>query len=289
MFYNARWYDPALGRFAQADSIVPGGVQGLDRYAYVNNDPVRYTDPSGHISCDELPEGECGVGNPTPRPNDLSNVPGGKTGISGNDFYNWYRELWNTPGWWWEVFGQDADGFTIWDAFVVIYVFEANGHWSESVLSEAAIRDANAWCQHEGGAPCTTGGYINHFAYEYQSAGNWVRAGIPPNPYDHFSGDYPKFTEQDAQSLQNVSASFTNHPAEWNLGCTPSNVPCGWANNTSGMYSPDVRNKLQSKQNRMYVYSPKNDLSSNPWFIPSACVVNFWLIGQIDAICDPVR
>jgi RHS repeat-associated protein len=26
MFYNARWYDPALGRFAQADTIVPGGV-----------------------------------------------------------------------------------------------------------------------------------------------------------------------------------------------------------------------------------------------------------------------
>jgi len=49
-YYNARWYDPALGRFAQADSIVPGGVQGLDRYAYVNNNPVNYTDPSGHNS-----------------------------------------------------------------------------------------------------------------------------------------------------------------------------------------------------------------------------------------------
>ncbi|HCK66017.1 MAG TPA: hypothetical protein DHW49_07105, partial [Anaerolineae bacterium] len=33
MFYNARWYDPSLGRFAQADTIVPSGVQGLDRYA----------------------------------------------------------------------------------------------------------------------------------------------------------------------------------------------------------------------------------------------------------------
>ncbi len=49
MFYNARWYDPALSRFAQADSIVPAGVQGLDRYAYVNNNPLRYTDPTGHI------------------------------------------------------------------------------------------------------------------------------------------------------------------------------------------------------------------------------------------------
>jgi RHS repeat-associated protein len=48
MFYNARWYDPALGRFAQADSIVPAGVQGYDRYAYVSNNPVKFTDPSGH-------------------------------------------------------------------------------------------------------------------------------------------------------------------------------------------------------------------------------------------------
>jgi RHS repeat-associated protein len=52
MFYNARWYDPALGRFAQADSIVPPGVQGLDRYAYVENNPIKYTDPSGHCRMD---------------------------------------------------------------------------------------------------------------------------------------------------------------------------------------------------------------------------------------------
>ena len=49
LFYNARWYDPSLNRFAQADTIVPPGVQGLDRYAYVNNSPVNYVDPSGHI------------------------------------------------------------------------------------------------------------------------------------------------------------------------------------------------------------------------------------------------
>ena len=49
MYYNARWLDPALGRFAQADSIVPAGVQGPDRYAYANNNPVNYTDPTGHF------------------------------------------------------------------------------------------------------------------------------------------------------------------------------------------------------------------------------------------------
>ncbi|HUN24184.1 MAG TPA: RHS repeat-associated core domain-containing protein [Anaerolineales bacterium] len=48
--YNARWYDPVLGRFAQADTIVPNPVdaKAFDRYAYVYNNPVRYNDPSGH-------------------------------------------------------------------------------------------------------------------------------------------------------------------------------------------------------------------------------------------------
>lgn len=57
MFYNARWYDPALGRFAQADTIVPQGLQGLDRYAYVINNPIRFTDPTGHNNCDKIPTG----------------------------------------------------------------------------------------------------------------------------------------------------------------------------------------------------------------------------------------
>jgi RHS repeat-associated protein len=57
-FYNARWYDPALGRFAQADSIVPEasqGVQAWDRYAGMNNNPVRYNDPGGYST-------ECAIG-----------------------------------------------------------------------------------------------------------------------------------------------------------------------------------------------------------------------------------
>ncbi len=49
-YYNARYYDPELGRFTQADTIVPGAAdpQNLNRYSYVNNNPLRYLDPSGH-------------------------------------------------------------------------------------------------------------------------------------------------------------------------------------------------------------------------------------------------
>ncbi|MFZ1707523.1 MAG: RHS repeat-associated core domain-containing protein, partial [Anaerolineae bacterium] len=49
-FYNARYYDPALGRFAQADTIVPQAQnpQNFNRYSYAANNPLRYTDPTGH-------------------------------------------------------------------------------------------------------------------------------------------------------------------------------------------------------------------------------------------------
>jgi len=43
-------YDPVIGHFIQADTIVPeaGSSKAYDRYGYVNNNPVRYNDPSGH-------------------------------------------------------------------------------------------------------------------------------------------------------------------------------------------------------------------------------------------------
>jgi len=58
-FYNARWYDSALGRFVQADNIIPRqqGSQAWNRYTYVNNNPIRYKDPTGHNFCDE--DGNC--------------------------------------------------------------------------------------------------------------------------------------------------------------------------------------------------------------------------------------
>jgi RHS repeat-associated protein len=106
LYYHARYYDPNLGRFVSADSIVPGSASGgmdgiaykpltidfhepgfvaslakenqqgfwfqmsdeerqqagspwgpqnpqaLNRYSYVQNNPLRYTDPSGHCFWD---------------------------------------------------------------------------------------------------------------------------------------------------------------------------------------------------------------------------------------------
>jgi RHS repeat-associated protein len=62
-FYVARFYDPQLARFRglcaperslregkSADTIIPepNSIKGYDRYAYVNGNPINYSDPSGH-------------------------------------------------------------------------------------------------------------------------------------------------------------------------------------------------------------------------------------------------
>ncbi len=48
-YMRARLYDPATGRFTQADKFVPvtGDALSLHRYVYAFNDPVNLTDPSG--------------------------------------------------------------------------------------------------------------------------------------------------------------------------------------------------------------------------------------------------
>jgi RHS repeat-associated protein len=48
--FNARFYDPLIGRFLSADTIVPrpSNPQSLNRFAFVRNNPLKYVDPSGH-------------------------------------------------------------------------------------------------------------------------------------------------------------------------------------------------------------------------------------------------
>jgi RHS repeat-associated protein len=49
-YYNFRYYDPLLARFVQPDDVIPDllNPQTYNRYAYCVNNPLRFTDPSGH-------------------------------------------------------------------------------------------------------------------------------------------------------------------------------------------------------------------------------------------------
>jgi RHS repeat-associated protein len=53
---GAREYDPSLGRWLSADTIVPdpANPQSLNRFAYVSNNPLKYVDPTGHFEDDAI-------------------------------------------------------------------------------------------------------------------------------------------------------------------------------------------------------------------------------------------
>jgi RHS repeat-associated protein len=50
MYYGARYYSPQYRIFVQPDTMLPDpyNPQALNRYAYTLNNPMKYTDPTGH-------------------------------------------------------------------------------------------------------------------------------------------------------------------------------------------------------------------------------------------------
>jgi len=52
VYMQARYYDPLIGRFYSNDPVgytAANPVMSFNRYMYVNNNPYKYTDPSGQI------------------------------------------------------------------------------------------------------------------------------------------------------------------------------------------------------------------------------------------------
>ena len=60
IYMNARYYLPEIGRFISPDSIVPDpqNPQSYNRYSYTRNNPVNFTDPTGHRECEIICDGE---------------------------------------------------------------------------------------------------------------------------------------------------------------------------------------------------------------------------------------
>ncbi|MCP4529082.1 MAG: hypothetical protein GY833_24700, partial [Aestuariibacter sp.] len=58
---GARWYNPQLGRFVSADTIIPdpANPQSLNRFSYVVGNPLKYRDPTGHYYCGDIYDPAC--------------------------------------------------------------------------------------------------------------------------------------------------------------------------------------------------------------------------------------
>ena len=64
-YYGARFYSPYINRFLSADTMVSSlaNPQSLNRYSYVLENPLKYTDPTGHKECAEMDShGSCMTG-----------------------------------------------------------------------------------------------------------------------------------------------------------------------------------------------------------------------------------
>ncbi|MCW5857571.1 MAG: RHS repeat-associated core domain-containing protein [Caldilineales bacterium] len=73
-YYGARWYDPAIGRFLAADTVVPQprNPGGLNRYSYVLNNSLKFTDPTGHANVCGATNTECDTS--SIRPNNVGDT-----------------------------------------------------------------------------------------------------------------------------------------------------------------------------------------------------------------------
>jgi hypothetical protein len=211
----------------------------------------------------------------------------GRTRISGLDFYWWYSYLYNNKqGWWWKVFGNDKDGFTIYDAMAVIMYYESQLEWSNPYLPEAAVRKAHSYCSAMYGHPCQTQEeFVNWFAAYCQSAGNHVLD--PHYPTEDYS---QIMTDKDYAGLRALAEAFKNSPTEWIDGCTGSDEamsrPCGWAN--ISYWQGISRNKIASNPDYVFTMEGWGD----PWVIPSGCVWAFWGGGvtlNTSTSCPKVR
>ncbi len=56
-YLQSRYYDPAIGRFINADGQLNGDLLGYNQYAYCENNPIMYIDPFGTINWDKVVQG----------------------------------------------------------------------------------------------------------------------------------------------------------------------------------------------------------------------------------------
>ena len=159
MFYNARWFDPAIAHFTQADSHIPGAgsPQAWDRYAYVFNNPLFFIDPSGHHKITAKSSWECGPDGAlcsngsinhqhSPDKVDegtLSIYKANVTEFSGEMMYKLYQEFWSRYNGTEDQLRYDFDGngmLSVFDFMFLILSYEFQPI-NNNIITEKFVAD----------------------------------------------------------------------------------------------------------------------------------------------------
>ena len=108
--------------------IIPAnqGVQGWDRYAFVNNNPTRYIDPSGHKACaDQDEKGGCVTDLDWQRDKSGRRQDRDKLTEGGKRARDFYLRARDNPGWWND---NEMGTLTIAQFLGIYLLFEAGGY-----------------------------------------------------------------------------------------------------------------------------------------------------------------
>ena len=194
LFYGARYYDPSMGRFITADTETPGeGIQpqGLNRYAYVFNNPLRYTDPTGHA-----PQSKADGGSDVAK----ASTPAKSEGVGGLDMFFW---TWDTVDWSMSPTSATSIGSVV--AGTVSIMAKASGH--DDVADAASVAgdgfDLAAGLMSAAGAYTLAAKlYIKSFANWWEASGK-LRKARQRSDYTNGMGyvDYTTLSKSRVKSL----------------------------------------------------------------------------------------
>jgi hypothetical protein len=185
MYYKARWYDSSLGRFAQADTIVPGAgdPRAWDRYSYVKNNPINANDPTGHepwwlSALSSITNSLCSIADPSRNP---------RTAAFNKAFWGGVEA--------WKDVGEMGAAMVDYTASAV-----ANGRAEDAVRGVTGII--------EGG---------NVLSQVPGEVVKQVIIGIVTTPFRIFSSDIPEFTSA-------VTERFQGKDRTWDVLFTGANL-----------------------------------------------------------------
>lgn len=201
--YNARLYDPIIGRFISPDTIVPQpyNPQYLNRYSYCLNNPLIYTDPTGH----ENPTNPDAEGtDDDPYMLEEITVKDYKTPTMGEVWEFWYNYDQ-------QMFDLEYGSAAFYDYYSYIVAAEYYSAWVEAVYAASASDDAPP----NEPTPSTAQG--NPATAETPDVGDQTTADVTNVPFNPMNSD-------DLKSYENFkkAADYTSIADIIPFGAVPS-------------------------------------------------------------------